>query len=423
MSEVQTEDLFCTKSKLTGIVVCDLTFTSLLMLQNLNSFTRIRLVALLIIFAGCDARSPSDQFEKKFQITDVKPVLFNNDHNSEGFLVQKNDGNLLLIFRVDPGIEGSHTGTDGYIAQITYYPDEDRWGELQKVYNSNRYDDRNIHGGITNDGRIVLFFRHMDIVNGRNSTVERFFMYSDDDGESWSGPDRSGSWSAPGEPDPRFGVWGTGQMFYNEEVSRYSMPGYGNHILYMTQSEDGSNWDEISFVKEDEERVLTEIAAAWTGNKRLIALIRDNRTEPDYQLLQIESRDNGETWSEPQRTNMPENHWGAAPQLIYDQNRDLLIAMVSDRNTRDHSENSLFIYSASPDEVYENPGNWSFEYEITRPWADEIYRDIRPLNLSFYGYPTIAPINENEYLVVFTERASMDGTEQADLYYFRLVSK
>ncbi len=378
---------------------------------------------ILCVFTGCNDRTSGDFNSGNIQISDVNPLLFNDDHNSEGFLVPKRDGNLLLIFRLDPGMGGSHVGTGGYIAQVTYYPVEDRWGEVQEVYNSHRYDDRNIHGGITNDGRIVLFFRHMDIVDGRNVTAERLFMYSDDDGESWSGPHTSESWSDSELPDPRFGVWGTGPMFYNGDTNRYSMPGYGNHILYMTHSDDGSNWDEISFVKEDEERVLTEIAAAWTGNKHQIALIRDNRTEPDHQLLQIESRDNGETWSEPQRTNMPENHWGAAPQLIYDSNRDLLIAMTSDRNTRDHTENSLFIYTARPDEVYQNPGNWSFAYEITRPWADEMYRDIRPLNLSFYGYPTIAPINENEYLVVFTERATMEGTEQADLYYFRLVVK
>jgi len=45
----------------------------------------------------------------------------------------------------------------------------------------------------------------------------------------------------------------------------------------------------------------------------------------------------------------------------------------------------------------------------------------RPLNQNLYGYPAIAPINGNEYLIVFTERAVMNGTEQADLYYFRLI--
>jgi hypothetical protein len=67
------------------------------------------------------------------------------------------------------------------------------------------------------------------------------------------------------------------------------------------------------------------------------------------------------------------------------------------------------------------PKNWNLRHELLRPWAREDYQGKRPLNKNLYGYPTIAPINENEYLVVFTERAQMHGTEQADLYYFRLI--
>ncbi len=107
--------------------------------------------------------------------------------------------------------------------------------------------------------------------------------------------------------------------------------------------------------------------------------------------------------------------------MIYDEQRDLLIAVTSDRYSRDNSENSLFIYSARPHEVFYFPGNWTLEYELPRPWSSETFRMDRPLNQNFYGYPTIAPINDKEYLVVFTERARVEGTEQADLYYLRLI--
>jgi hypothetical protein len=381
----------------------------------------VLLLALILAAGSFDCFSSPGDPEKRFCSTEIKPALFNDDHNSEGFLVQKRDGNLMLVFRLDPGPEGNHVGTDGFIAQMTYYPDEDRWGDVEPVYNSHEYDDRNIHGGVTEDGRIVIFFRHMDIVDGSNVTEGRYFLYSDDDGETWSGPHMPESWSTPENPDPRFGIWGTGQMFFNGDINRYMMLGYGAHLIYMTESEDGKSWDRLNLVKEDDELVLTEIAGAWTGAGRIIALIRDNRAEPEHQLLQIESLDNGATWSDPQRTHIPHNHWGAAPQLIYDESRDLLIAITSDRYTRDHSENSLFIYTARPDDVYGHPGNWTFESELLRPWASEEFNEDRPLNQSFYGYPTIAPVSEHEYLVVVTERAVIDGTEQADLYYFRMV--
>ncbi len=357
-----------------------------------------------------------------FYPTDYQTVLYNDDHNSEGFLVPLENGNILLLFRIDPGLEGNHVGTNGYIAQITYDPDKDEWGDPVTVYNSHRFDDRNIHGGITREGRIVIFFRHLG-QNGQGRFTEgRYFLYSDDDGQTWSGPHESESWSDPDLPDPRFGVWGTGQMFYNGDIDRYCMLGYGRHITFITCCRDGSSWDEIYLVSEDPEVALTEISGAWAGNNRVIALIRDDARRAGHPLLQVESHDNGITWTDPVPTNIPvEPHWGAAPQLIYDQARDLLIALTSDRYSRDDSENSLFIYSARPDEVLGKPGNWTFEYELSRPWASKTYDGDRPLNQNLYGYPTIAPLNDKEYLVVFTERARVEGTEQADLYYFRLI--
>lgn len=388
------------------------------MISRYYSFLLILFITLALI-AACNTETADDASGRTFRVSDIKPALYSDDHNSEGFLVQKSDGKLMLIFRRDPGSEGHHIGTNGYIAKITYDPDSDTWGEVETIYNSHRYDDRNIHGGITRDGRIVIFFRHMDIIDGNHITEGRYFLYSDDDGETWNGPLTSESWSAPELPDPQFGVWGTSQMFYNEDISRYAILGYGNQSIYITYSEDGSVWDELSFVKEDDEKDLTEIAGAWTGDNKMIALIRDNRVEANHQLLQIESHDNGKSWSEPEYSNIPPDHWAAAPQLIYDEKRDLLIALTSDRYTRDHSVNSIFIFSARPEEVYGQAGNWKFEHELQRPWARGT--DSRPLNQSFYGYPTIAPINDHEYLVVFTERATIDGSEQADLYYFRII--
>ena len=50
--------------------------------------------------------------------------------------------------------------------------------------------------------------------------------------------------------------------------------------------------------------------------------------------------------------------------------------------------------------------NWTLRYELPRPWALPDFDKDRPRNQNLYGYPTIAPINEDEYLMVFTECAS-----------------
>tara|TARA_R110000737_G_C14582595_1_gene485961 strand:+ start:1401 stop:1664 length:264 start_codon:yes stop_codon:yes gene_type:complete len=86
--------------------------------------------------------------------------------------------------------------------------------------------------------------------------------------------------------------------------------------------------------------------------------------------VQVESYDNGKTWTEPVATNIPPNlHWGAAPQLIYDKNRDMLIALTSDRYSRPDEQNSLFIYSASPNDILValKDGNYSMNYGALGP--------------------------------------------------------
>ena len=354
--------------------------------------------------------------EKEFStdVTPFKPLLLNDDHNSEGFLAPLPNGKILLLFRNDPSIKGNHVGTNGYIAKITYDPETDQWGKVETVYNSQQYDDRNIHGGVTKDGRIVVFFRRYD----GKVTEGRYFIYSDDMGMTWTEPQISKQWTYS-KNNNLPGVWSTGQMFHNPSINKYIMMGCQRYITY---SENGSLWDEYNLITDNQDYKLSEVSGAWCGGNRIIALIRDDIREYGHPLVQVESHDNGKTWSNPSPTNIPfEQHWGAAPQLIYDQERDLLIALNSDRLSRPNEQNSLFIYTAHPDEVFGNPSGWTLQHELLRPWANPTFRGDRPLNQNFYGYPTIAPINEREFLIVFTERAIMDGTEQADLYYFKLI--
>src|SRR5690606_13678193 len=211
------------------------------------------------------------------------------------------------------------------------------------VYNSHQYDDRNIHGGITRDGRIVTFFRRFD---GSN-TEGRYFIFSDDHGATWSKPQRSKAWSDP-QASQLEGVWSTGQMFYNPSIGQYGMFGCRRHLTF---SQDGTSWEHLIKISDNRNYKLSEIAGTWCGGDRMIALIRDDIREFGHPLVHVESLDNGQTWTEPVPTNMPPGrHWAAAPQVTYDQERDLLIALTSDRYSRPNEQISLLIFTARPND-------------------------------------------------------------------------
>jgi hypothetical protein len=201
-------------------------------------------------------------------------------------------------------------------------------------------------------------------------------------------------------------------------------PGTGAAVrrLSMLHSDGGTNWDRRTILEQDpdDDPIVGEIAGAWARDGRIVALVRDDKREYGHPLQQVVSQDNGETWSDPEGTNIPPNgHWGCAPELRYNEKHDRLIALNTDRYSRSDERNSLFIYTARPSEIVEDPCNWTLHDEIPRPMAMAKFDRERPLNQDFYGYPTVAPLNEDEYLVVLTDRAIEDG-ETADLYSLRI---
>lgn len=357
------------------------------------------------------------------EVGPIRPAHFGDDHMSEGVLLPMSDGRVRFVFRLDPGVEGHHVGNGGRLATSVYDPGDDRWGPIQTLYNSDQYDDRNIHGGVTRQGRMVVFFRHYDASKKRTAGLRH--LHSEDDGATWS---------KPAESEQLTGIAGTGQMFYLPGRERYGIMQYGimqNDFLRgghsMLLSRDGLRWDaRRTVIEASEKRRLNEIAGAWAGQRTIVALLRQAQQKRGHPLMQVVSRDNGETWTEPKPTNIPPNeHWGAAPQLYYDAQRDLLIALNSTRYSKSNDDQHLFIYTARPEQIVDDPKGWTQQAELLRPWARDDLKGDRPLNHTFYGYPTIAPLGEGRFLVVFTERARMGGREQADTYYcrFELVSK
>ena len=72
------------------------------------------IVIFFILILGCNNNQKIDkESEKEYNlcVSPFKPLLFSEDHTSEGFLAPLDDGRILLLFRLDPGIEGDHVGT------------------------------------------------------------------------------------------------------------------------------------------------------------------------------------------------------------------------------------------------------------------------------------------------------------------------
>lgn len=344
-------------------------------------------------------------------INNYEPSLVNDNHNSEGFLDTLPNGDIVNIFR--SSTEVGHVSTAGKIVMRKKPFGEKEWTTPITIFDD-EYDDRNIHGGITNEGRIVVFFRRYN-VGGSPTTVDLNFIYSDDDGETWSSRETiETTMSSPG----------THKMIH-VPTKGYMQLFIGHRDIEAWFSVDGSVWDkdDMVVVAKSSPYHLNESCATYIGNGKIILLSRDDGRQRNQMYYQLISEDYGETWGDPIRTNITSPHWSPAPCIFYDEDEGDLWVISSDRRSMYEgesaiSEERLWIYKNSPNDVFHNPTNYTLLETIPRPY---VLFNTRPVNMNFYGYPTYAKKEDGNYLIIITDRANGNPTERADLFQFDLV--
>ncbi|MFT7900753.1 MULTISPECIES: sialidase family protein [Flavobacteriaceae] len=116
-------------------------------------------------------------------VSDLKSTNVNEDHVSEGVMVTLSNGDILNFYRNDPQKKGNHIGNHGRIVKRRSSDGGETW-QNEVIIFSDEYDDRNIRGGITDEGYIVLFFRRFNAEN--RDTIDINYIISYDNGVSWT---------------------------------------------------------------------------------------------------------------------------------------------------------------------------------------------------------------------------------------------
>jgi hypothetical protein len=333
----------------------------------------------------------------------VYPSLISEDHTAEGFMLTISDGSLRHFFRLDPGYNGHHIGNNSRIVQRASYDQGQTWTVPTDIF-EDEWDDRNVHGGMTQDDRIILFFRRYNAIN--KLTVSTNYIYSDDFGNTWSDPNivETGIADNPGTHKMIF-VPGKG----------YMQSFYAPWMLQLRFSPDGTDWSHVGYTWDytvTREFKVSEACFINLDGGKMLGLIRDERYS---NFFQVTSPDYGTTWSDPVRTNIAMPFFTPSPQLFYDQSGNQIIVIANDRrglNGYPMNDAEFYIYATNPENAWNDALSWQLAEKFPRPFPN--YRH-------FYGYPTYAKLEEGRYLIVFTEAYTKDNNkEQADFYQFEL---
>lgn len=361
----------------------------------------------------CNKGTVSISANKQFSL--VSPSLDNldsslcsPDHTAAGILVTLQNGDIVHIFRLDPGVGGHHVGNDSYIAKRISTDNGVSWSVPELVYNDPYFDDRNVAGGLIGEDSIVVFFRKYNANYGY--TVSLNYIVSIDGGNTWS-------------PVYFFNA-SPGACFSPHKIVRVPTRGfmavvYSLSFVEVRFSTNGIDWPQNGYRWDFSysNYGVNESYFEYLGNGKLIGLMRDAIPGYGATLYQVTSEDFGLTWTEPVHTNIAAPFFCAAPMLFYDeQHEDLWVVATDRRNYLGDPYyafgSSAWIYKNKIEDVFYNPNGFQLFSSFERPV---------PNYHMFYGYPIVTKKADNNYLVVFIESYDKPGgLEDADFYQFEI---
>ena len=378
--------------------------------------------------------------------------LISEDHTGEGFLITLPNGTIEHYFRLDTGLYGNHKSNNAYIALRKSYDNGNTWESSELVLNNDILDDRNIHGGISRDNEVILFYRwsnypwesHNVCDDCGIETIQNNYVYTDSTNEN-----NFSEVEVFGNIGNASRIPATSQLVTMFDTTLYllsmtrgpSTEIIGDDTLILSFcgvsiTNDVTNWNYDSIkVVHHVDSVTSEAAFAYIGDGRLIGLIRNDRyyggTSYRYDrrsYFQVTSTDYGKTWSTLKQTNIANGGYCVSPSLLYDEEIDKLWIFATNRTDR-----RLWTYCVNPDSIFDNP---LYYYQIEPVMVYDRSYIINPDTAKtnarfFYGYPTYTRLKNGEIFVVFADAYwdiyedygdSIMSSENADLFQFYISS-
>jgi len=228
-------------------------------------------------------------YESNFDIADNTSTISGTTFDAFGILVQTFSNKLISIYREGAG----HLSNDGKIVMRTS-TDGGKTFSARSIIHSEvaGVDCRNVGGGVTPTGRIIIFFLKV------NNVVPTFYsqgtMYSDDDGATWS------TYTTQTYPvgSTFYSPYGNLIAIANDRLllPYYSIsPSGGIASMVKFSDDNGLTWGGDVTVGTDPTNGYNETSFAYLDGGTILAVARKTDTSILRQFL---STDNGATWTD-----------------------------------------------------------------------------------------------------------------------------
>ena len=227
-------------------------------------------------------------------------IVYQGEYPGWPWIITAEDGQMYCVFR-----EGAEHGysASGRI-MLTRSRDKGKsWSPARVIIDKPEVDDRNVAITELSKGELLLCYNEYTAEHESRAMTSR----STDGGETWSTPEPIGRDNTRTRAAALTLADGTLLL------PLYQAP--GNGAIAAISNDRGGTWRTVDIPDTEgfvgDEWDLLEMAAG-----RLVGLSRNNIQGSDGYFWQSESRDNGETWSIPRRTNVQSMRHPAPAQLV-----------------------------------------------------------------------------------------------------------
>lgn len=223
-------------------------------------------------------------YVSNYDVADSNITITSSTFDAFGILCQSLTNKIFMIYREGTG----HLSVDGKIAMRTSTNGGKTFSSISYIAQEPGIDLRNIAGGVTPSGRIIVFYLRY---NGSTS-LNQGTIYSDDDGVTWSAFAPQSNLGVPS-----FSPYGNMITIAN---GRIALPWYGvvggTGNTYLKFSDDnGSTWGGDVLVSGSTNQ-RNEASYAYLDGGVIVCVVRQENT--GSKLRQLISLDNGQTWTD-----------------------------------------------------------------------------------------------------------------------------
>jgi len=318
-----------------------------------------------------------------------------------GILIKTGDDILMYFCTSIPEWGAEPMGT-GPLMQHIYHISTDTWdAPIELISPTANHGEWNLGGGVIGS-HIYVFYN--DIYD-HAATWSGYMRSTDLTGTSWESPVEL-EFPVPA-PEPAGAGW-YGHIVKTDSPGTFLMPWYGSEsypddckIGLFRTTDSGEHWSLWSYIY-DGATLWSETCVEYIGDGKMIAL---SRKDSDGHVGQSTSSDNGETWSAIANTNLGNVGGEKIPWIIYDSERDRVIAFFMDRAT---GNEGVRISDSDAATVFASPTGWE---------ADTLVHQWGGPHPDYMGYPSIIKVDTRKYFFVYAVYVSATDCDTWGGYY------